>query len=160
MKQKTFEDYYVGWKTRHSLGRTIIETDEVWLCNLVTSPNQLHFNKDYASRTQFGQSAVNAPVTNAIVTGLTTDEFGQNCRVKRWTYIRMPKPLFVGETVYAESEVLKTEAGQEQEPFGTVTVRTCGITENGKVVIDMERDILIQKKAFPEIALYRNLNVE
>ena len=154
MSEKSFEEYYVGWKRRHSLGRTIIETDEVWLCNLVTSPNQLHFNKDYASRTQFGQSAVNAPVTNAMVVGLTTDEFGQNCRIKRWSYIRMPKPLFVGETVYAESEVLALDAGQAQDPFGTLTVRTCGVTETGKIVIDMEREIYVRKAAFPEMTLY------
>jgi len=116
-----FEDFAVGDVFQHPLGRTVTEADEVWFCNLMTSPNQLHFNKDYASRTQFGRAAVNAPFTNALVTGLSVSDISQNGINVEWTEIKVPNPLFVGETVYADSEVLEvtfTRRSDGSEPLG------------------------------------------
>ena len=141
-----FEDFAVGDVYQHPLGRTITEADEVWFCNLVTSPNQLHFNNDYASRTQFGKAAVNAPFTNALVTGLSVSDISQNGINVEWTEIRVPNPLFIGETVYAESEVLAVREMKSRPDQGLVTVKSRGITAEGKVVIELTRKMMIYKR--------------
>jgi len=150
-----YEDFEVGDIYQHPLGRTITETDEVWFSSLVTSPNQLHFNKDYASRTHFGQLTVNAPFTNALVTGLSVSDISQNGINLEWTYIKVPNPLFIGETVYAESEVLEKRESKSKPAQGIVTVRTRGITDTGKIVIELERKILVYKREHaPQLNLF------
>lgn len=140
-----FEDFTLGELYWHPIGRTVTETDEVWFCTLVTSPNQLHFNRDYAARTSFGQAAVNAPFTNALVTGISEMDVGQNCLTVGWNYIRMPNPLFVGETVYARSEVVLIEDGYKED-CGIVTVKSTGFTESGKTVIEAERRVMVWRR--------------
>ena len=141
-----FEDFAVGDVFQHPLGRTVTEADEVWFCNLVTSPNQLHFNRDYASRTRFGKSAVNAPFTNALVTGLSVSDISQNGINVEWTEIKVPNPLFIGETVYAETEVLEVRELKSRPDQGLITVKSRGITAEGKVVIELIRKIMVYKR--------------
>lgn len=142
-----FEDFEVGDVYQHPLGRTITEADEVWCTNLVMSTNQLHFNYDYAAKTQFGRSAVNAPYTVALVTGMSVSDISQNGINLEWKEIKMPQPLFVGETLYADSVVLDKRESKSRPTQGIVTVKTRGITEKGKVVLELTRSILIYKRA-------------
>lgn len=142
-----FEDFEVGDVYQHPLGRTITEADEVWCTNLVMSTNQLHFNYDYAAKTQFGRSAVNAPYTAALVTGMSVSDISQNGINLEWKEIKMPQPLFVGETLYADSVVLEKRESKSRPTQGIVTVKTRGITEKGKVVLELTRSILIYKRA-------------
>lgn len=150
-----FDDFEVGDVYQHPLGRTITEADEVWCTNLVMSANQLHFNYDYASKTQFGKSAVNAPFTVALVTGMSVSDISQNGVNLEWLEIKVPNPLFVGETVYAESTVLDKRESKSRPAQGIIKVKTIGITENGKVVLALVRSILIYKKEFaPQTNLF------
>lgn len=142
-----FEDFEIGDVYQHPLGRTITEADEVWCTNLVMSTNQLHFNYDYAAKTQFGRSAVNAPYTVALVTGMSVSDISQNGINLEWKEIKMPQPLFVGETLYADSVVLDKRESKSRPTQGIVTVKTRGITEKGKVVLELTRSILIYKRA-------------
>lgn len=142
-----FEDFGIGDVYQHPLGRTITEADEVWCTNLVMSTNQLHFNYDYAAKTQFGRSAVNAPYTVALVTGMSVSDISQNGINLEWKEIKMPQPLFVGETLYADSVVLDKRESKSRPTQGIVTVKTRGITEKGKVVLELTRSILIYKRA-------------
>ena len=150
-----FEDFEVGDVYQHPLGRTITEADEVWCTNLVMSTNQLHFNYDYASKTQFGRSAVNAPYTVALVTGMSVSDISQNGVNLEWKEIKMPNPLFVGETLYAVSIVLDKRESKSRPAQGIVTVKTRGITAEGKLVLELTRSILIYKKDYaPQTNLF------
>ena len=91
---------------RHALGRTVTDADNIWFTGITHNPNQAHFNADYAARTPYGKMLVNSCFTLALVTGLSVADLSQNGFNLEWTQVRMPNPLFAGETVYAQSEIL------------------------------------------------------
>lgn len=140
-----FEDFQVGNEYQHTLGRTVIDPDEVWFAGVTTAQNPMHFNRDYASRTRFGKQTVNAPFTNATVTGMSESDLGQNAEIIGWDFIKVPNPLFIGETVYAKSEVVDVQECEDDPTKGVVTLKSTGITAEGKVVIISQRKILVWK---------------
>lgn len=153
-KGRYFEDFEVGDVYRHPFGRTVIETDNVWFTNLTLNTNQIHFNNDYASRTNYKKPLVNSCFTLALVNGMSVIDTSQNGMVLEWTNVRMPNPLFVGETVYAETEVLEKRESKSRPGQGIVSVRTRGITAEGKVIMEFNRKIMIYKKGCaPKIEL-------
>lgn len=156
-KGRFFEDFEEGDVYRHPYGRTVIETDNVWFTNLTLNTNQIHFNNDYASRTNYRKPLVNSCFTLALVNGMSVIDTSQNGMVLEWTNVRMPNPLFVGETVYAETTVLEKRESKSRSEQGIVSVKTKGITAEGKVIMEFNRKIMIYKKDFaPKIALGSN----
>src|SRR5438876_12414208 len=102
-----YEDFEVGDVFRSRLGRTITETDNIWFTSLTLNTNQIHFNSPYAERTQFGKPLVNSAFTLALVTGMTVPDTSENAAANlQWTDIKLPKPVFAGDTIWAESEIL------------------------------------------------------
>lgn len=153
-KGRFFEDFEEGDVYRHPYGRTVIETDNVWFTNLTLNTNQIHFNNDYASRTNYKKPLVNSCFTLALVNGMSVIDTSQNGMVLEWTNVRMPNPLFVGETVYAETTVLEKRESKSRLGQGIVSVKTRGITAEGKVIMEFNRKIMIYKKDFaPKIAI-------
>ncbi len=154
-----YEDFAVGDVYRHPLGRTITETDNIWFTLLTMNPNQLHFNREYGARTEFGQCLVDSTLTLAIVTGMSVSDVSQNAVANLgWDDVRLRHPLFAGDTLYAESEVLVTRESKSRPHAGIVQIRTRGVNQDGKVVISFKRTIMVYKKAhapdqglFPEI---------
>lgn len=147
-KGRYFEDFAEGDVYRHPFGRTVIETDNVWFTNLTLNTNQIHFNNDYASRTNYKKPLVNSCFTLALVNGMSVIDTSQNGMVLEWTNVRMPNPLFVGETVYAETTVLEKRESKSRPGQGIVSVKTRGITAEGKVIMEFNRKIMIYKKDF------------
>jgi acyl dehydratase len=154
-----FEDFEVGDVYQHPYGRTITEADNVWFTNLTLNTNQLHFNTDYAARTEFKRPLVNSCLTLAMVTGMSVADVSQNAVNLEWTEVRMPHPLYVGDTLYADSEVLEKRESRSRPSMGIVTIRSRGVNQNGKVVLEFKRTILVYKKEhapqmdlFPKIA--------
>lgn len=145
-KGRYFEDFEVGDVYRHPFGRTVIETDNVWFTNLTLNTNQIHFNNDYASRTNYKKPLVNSCFTLALVNGMSVIDTSQNGMVLEWTNVRMPNPLFVGETVYAETTVLDKRESKSRPGQGIVSVKTCGITAEGKIIMEFNRKIMIYKE--------------
>ena len=141
------EDLQVGDVYRSSIGRTITEADNTWFTLLTNNDNQLHFNVEYAKRTPWGKPLVNSALTIAIVAGLTVRDVSQNGFALGWDRIDLPNPLFAGDTVYAETEVLSVRESQSDPRRGIVKVRTRGIQQEGKVVIEFERSIMVWKRA-------------
>lgn len=148
-----FEDFTVGDRYRHPIGRTITEADNVWFTLLTNNTHQVHFNVDYASRTEFKQPLVVSTLTLAIVTGLSVGDVSQNSVANLgWDNVRLPNPVFVGDTLYAESEVLEARPSKSRPSNGVVRVRTRGFNQRGETVIEYERTVLVYRRgAKPDV---------
>ena len=154
-----FEDFEVGDIYRCRLGRTLTETDNIWFTLLTNNTNQIHFNSEYAKRTEFGRPLMNSILTLAIVAGMGVADVSENGFALGWDGIRLPHPLFAGDTLYSESEVLEKRESKSRPQWGLVKVRTRGIQQEGKIVIEYTRTVMVWKWAFaprrdlfPEVA--------
>ena len=149
------EDFRVGDIYEHNFSRTIIDADAVWFSTICLSANEQYFNKEYAKQAGSENFEVNPAFVLALVTGMSVSDISQNGINLEWKEVSMPQPLYVGETVHAVSEVLSVRESHSKPGQGIVVVKTQGITESGKVVLELVRSILIYKKdAAPQKALF------
>jgi itaconyl-CoA hydratase len=148
-----YEDFAVGDTFQSRLGRTITDADNVWFTCLTLNTNQLHFNVPYAERTQFGQPLVNSAFTLALITGMTVPDTSENAAANlAWTDIQLPKPVFVGDTLWAESEILGLRESKSNPSVGIVSMRCRGINQRREVVIEFKRTFMVYKRGAPEAA--------
>jgi acyl dehydratase len=146
-KGRYYEDFEVEDEYQHPLGRTISESDNTWFTLVTNNPNQLHFNKEYGARTEFGRRLVNSTLTLSIVTGLSVSDVSHNVVANLgWDEVRLPNPLFIGDTLYAKSRVLEKRESKSRPNVGIVKFETQGINQDGKVVISFKRTIMVYKK--------------
>ncbi len=146
-----YEDFDVGDVYRSRLGRTITETDNTWFTNLTLNTNQVHFNVPYAERTRFGRILVNSTFTLALVAGLTVPDTSENAVANLgWTDIRLPAPVFVGDTLWAESEILELRPSETRPTVGIVSMRSRGVNQRAEVVIEYLRTFMILRRSAPE----------
>lgn len=143
---RVFEDFAVGDVYEHALGRTIGQADNVWLTLLTLNSNPIHFDAALAARTEFGRPLVDSTITLALVTGLSVSDVSQNAINLGWDKVRLPHPVFEGDTLYACSEVLEARASRSRPHMGIVRVRTTGINQEGVVVIEFERAIMVYRR--------------
>ncbi len=142
-----FEDFKVGDVYRHAIGRTLSEADNAWFTLLTCNTNQIHFNADYASHTEFGRPLMNSCLTLSLVTGLSVDDISQHIVANLgWDKVTLPAPVFAGDTIYAESEVLETRPSKSRPGRGVVRVRTKGYKQDGTIVIEFERTVLVHSR--------------
>ncbi len=142
-----FEDFEAGDVYRSRIGRTITENDNIWFTLLTNNTNQLHFNQHYAERTEFGRRLVNSALTLAIVAGLGVSDTSENGFALGWDNIDLPNPLFEGDTIYSESSVVEKRESRSRAEMGIVKFRTRGIKQDGTVVIDYTRSVMVWKRA-------------
>ena len=146
-----FEDMDVGDVYRSRFGRTVTESDNLWFTCLTMNTNPIHFNVPYTERTQFGQPLVNSAFTLALVTGLTVPDTSENAAANlAWTDITLPKPVFVGDTVWAESEITDLRESKSNPSVGIVSMRCRGINQRGEVVVEYRRTFMLYKRRAPE----------
>src|SRR6476661_342218 len=119
-----FEDFEVGDIYRCRLGRTVTEADNIWFTLLTNNTNQIHFNNEYGKRTEFGKCLINSALTLAIVAGMGVADVSENGFALGWDEIKLPNPLFAGDTLYSESEVLEVRESKSKPQWGIVKVRT------------------------------------
>jgi acyl dehydratase len=147
-----FEDFATGDIFRSRLGRTISEADNTWFTCLTMNTNQVHFNKVFAEGTRFGRLLVNSCLTLALVTGLSVPDTSENGTANlAWTEISLPNPVYVGDTLFAESEVLGLRLSQTNPSVGIVSLRTRGINQDGTVVIEYRRTFMCYRRTAPEV---------
>jgi acyl dehydratase len=147
-----FEDFTVGDVYRSWLGRTVTEADNVWFTNLTMNTNQMHFNNEWASRTEFERPLVVSTFTLALVLGLAVRDTSENAAANLgWSDIKLPKPVFVGDTLWAESEVLSARPSGSRPSCGIVAIRTRGINQRSEVVIEFSRSFMVFKREAPEM---------
>lgn len=148
-----FEDFEVGDVYRSRIGRTISETDNVWFTALTMNTNQVHFNAEFAARTRFGRPLVNSCLTVALVTGLSVPDTSENGTANlSWTDIELPAPVFVGDTLWAESEILDLRESKSKPDVGIVSIRTRGINQRGETVIEFKRSFMCYRLSAPQAA--------
>ena len=142
-----YEDFEVGAVYEHRPGRTISEADNTWFTLLTMNQHPLHFDAEYARRSEFGRPLVNSALTLAIVVGMSVADVSHKAIANLgWKEIRLTAPVFVGDTLYAESEVLDKRESKSRPTQGVVTVRTTGTKQDGSVVITLERSVLVPKR--------------
>jgi acyl dehydratase len=144
---RVFEDFAVGDVYEHPLGRTVIDADNIWFTCMTMNTNPIHFDGEYASRTEFGRRLMNSCFTLALVTGQSVTDLTQNAVANLgWDEVRLPNPLFEGDTVYSKSEVLETRESKSRPTVGIVRVRTTGVNQHGVSVIEFLRTFMVYKR--------------
>ena len=139
-----YEEFEVGHKYEHRPGRTITETDNQWFTLLTMNTHPLHFDAEYAKASEFGQPLVNSTFTIAVIVGMTVTDVSQKAIANLgWDQISLTAPVFVGDTLYAESEVLAKRESKSRQNAGIVTVRTWGKKSDGTIVTEFDRKMLI-----------------
>ena len=148
-----YEDVRIGDVYRSELGRTITDVDNIWFTLLTMNTNQIHFNDVYAARTEFEHPLVDSALTLAVVLGLSVADTSQNAAANLgWNEIRLPAPVFAGDTLWAESEILSKRESKSRSSVGIVSLRTRGLNQRGETVIEFTRTIMLFKRDAPEIA--------
>ena len=144
---RVFEDFNVGDIYQHPLGRTVLAADNVWFTLLTQNTNPSHFDQAYAAKTEYGKPLVDSTFTLALVTGQSVTDISQNAMANLgWDEVRLPNPLFEGDTVYSRSEVLEKRESKSRPNVGIVKVRTTGYKQDGSVVIEFMRTMMIYKR--------------
>jgi itaconyl-CoA hydratase len=141
------EDFTVGDVYEHRPGRSITETDNTWFTLLTMNQHPLHFDREYGAKSEFGQVLVNSCLTLSLVTGMSVSDVSQKTIANLgWNDVKLTGPVFVGDTIYAESEVLSIRESKSRPTQGIVTISTRGIKQDGSQVISFERSMLIPKR--------------
>jgi acyl dehydratase len=141
-----YEDFRVGDIYEHRPGRTITETDNTWFTLLTMNTHPLHFDAAYAAKSEFGRPLVNSCLTLSIVVGMSVSDVSYKAIGNLgWTDIKLTAPVFAGDTIYAESEVIATRESKSRPTQGIVTVRTTGRKDDGTVFMTFERTVLVPK---------------
>jgi len=143
---RTFEDFKVGEVIRHPIGRTVTATDNAWTTLIAVNTNPIHFDAHYSAQTEFGKPLVNSPLTLAIVTGLSVADISRYAVNLGWDEVRMPAPVFEGDTIYAQTEVLSARESKSRANMGVVEVKTTGFKQDGTVVMTFKRSILVYRR--------------
>ncbi|MFQ5626227.1 MAG: MaoC family dehydratase [Methyloligellaceae bacterium] len=142
-----FEDFEVGDVYEHRPGRTISEADNTWFTLLTMNQHPLHFDFEYAARSEFGKPLVNSCLTLSIVAGMSVSDVSQKTIANLgWDKIKLTAPVYIGDTVYAESEVLAKRESKSRPTQGIVTVKTTGKKADGTEFMSYERTMLIPKR--------------
>lgn len=142
-----FEDFSVGDRYSHPLGRTISATDNAWFTLLTQNTAPLHFDAVYAAATEFGRPLVNSCLTLSLVTGQSVVDVSQNVVANlAWDEIRLPHPVFEGDTIYSESTVLAARPSESRPEAGIVTVATTGFNQDGEIVVSFTRTLLVYRR--------------
>src|SRR3954463_13300678 len=138
-----YADLEVGAVHRSRFGRTVLEADNVWFTLLTLNTNPIHFDAEYAASTEWGRPLVDSTFTLALVTGMSVVDVSDRAVNRGWREVTLPAPVFAGDTIHAETEILAKRESSSRPGFGIVTVRTRGLNQRDEVVIDFERTVMV-----------------
>jgi len=145
-----YEDFEVGQTFQHPIGRTITETDNTWFTLLTVNTNQMHFNQQYAEQSIYGKILVNSGLTLCLVLGLSVSDLSQNAVANLgMDEVRFSNPLFVGDTVWAESKILETRISNSRKYAGIITVFTRGLNQDAQAISTWKRSFMVLKRDAP-----------
>ncbi len=152
-KGRFYEDFNIGDIYKHPLGRTVTNVDNIWFTLLTQNTAPIHFDAHYASKTEFKKPLVDSTFTVALVTGQSVTDISQNVFANLgWEEIRLPNPVFEGDTIYSESKVLEKRKSKSRENVGIILVETSGYNQEGIVVINFKRRVMVYKKGMSPIS--------
>jgi len=139
----TYDELEIGAVYRSRFGRTVLEADNVWFTLLTLNTNPIHFDAEYAASTEWERLLVDSTFTLALVTGLSVVDVSERGVNLGWREVRLPAPVFAGDTLRAETEILEKRESKSRSGQGIVTVRTRGLNQRDEVVIEFERSIMV-----------------
>jgi itaconyl-CoA hydratase len=150
MAGRYFEDFVAGDSYKHRPGRTLSEADNTWFTLLTMNTHPMHFDAEYARHSEFGKPLVVSTLTLAVIVGMSVSDVSQKAVANLgWEHIKLPKPVFAGDTLYAESTVLSKRESKSRPDEGIVSVKTLGRNQRGEVVCEFERTMLVMKRGHP-----------
>lgn len=142
-----FEDFAIDDIYEHPSARTVTSTDNMWFTLLTQNTAPIHVNHHYASQTEFGKPLVNSCFTLALITGQSVIDTSQNVMANlAWDEVRLPHPVFEGDTIYSRSRVVASRSSESRPDVGIVTVMTTGVNQNGDTVCTFKRTFLVYKR--------------
>ncbi|MDZ4721350.1 MAG: MaoC family dehydratase [Roseiflexaceae bacterium] len=148
-----YEDFTIGDIYPHPLGRTITDVDNIWFTLLTVNPNPIHFDQVYAQQTEFKRLVVDSTFTLALITGLSVGDLTQHAINLGWDEVKLPHPVFAGDTLRAWSEVLFVRESRSRPTMGIVMVKTVGVNQDGTTVIEFKRTVMVYKRGHgPEMS--------
>ncbi|WP_276259159.1 MaoC family dehydratase [Haloglomus litoreum] len=146
-----YEDFQVGDVYKHPYGRTVTETDNVWFTNLTMNVNPMHFNEAYAAETEFGERLVNGTYVFSLAVGMSVIDVSANATANLgYDNVRHHAPVYHGDTIFAESEVLSKRELDSREHSGIVTTELRAFNQDDELVLSLERTPMVLKRAFAE----------
>jgi itaconyl-CoA hydratase len=142
-----FEDFAVGDVYEHKLGKTVTTADNMWFTLLTMNTNPIHVDHHYSAQTEFGRPLVNSCFTLALVTGISVPDVSENAVANLgWDGVKLPSPVFEGDTIYARSEVLEARPSRSRPGVGIVRVHTTGYNQAGATVIEFDRSVMVYRR--------------
>ncbi|MGH8765928.1 MAG: MaoC family dehydratase [Burkholderiales bacterium] len=145
-----FEDFEVGATYEHRPGRTISEADNTWFTLLTMNQHPVHFDAEYAKHTEFGKPLVVSTLTLSILVGMSVSDTSQKAIANLgWEKIVLPRPVFIGDTLYGESTVLSKRESKSRPDQGIVSIRTIGMNQRKEVVCEFDRTMLVMRRGNP-----------
>ncbi len=143
-----FEDFQVGKKYVHAKTHTITAQENLAFCAMTENTQPLHIDKQFASQSPFGRRIVNGILTMGLVVGLSIEDLTEGSIVANLSYqaVHHPAPVFHGDTISAESEVIDKRESQSKPDRGIVSLKQIGRNQDGDIVLELERTVLVLKK--------------
>ncbi|MFB6207491.1 MAG: MaoC family dehydratase [Haloglomus sp.] len=146
-----YEDFSVGDVYKHPYGRTVTETDNVWFTNLTMNVNPMHFNEAYAADTEFGERLVDGTYVFALAVGMSVVDVSANATANLgYDEVRHHAPVYHGDTIFAESEVLDKRELDSREHVGIVTTELRAFNQDDELVLSLERTPMVLKREHAE----------
>ena len=146
-----YEDFEVGDIYKHPYGRTVTETDNVWFTNLTLNANPMHFNEPYAAETEFGERLVDGPFVIALAVGMSVVDVSTNATANLgYDEVRHHGPVFHGDTIFAESEVLSKRELESREHVGIVTTELRAFNQDSDLVLTLQRTPMVLKREYAD----------
>ncbi len=148
MAGRYYDELEIGQIIKHSLGRTLTEMDNVLFSSLTMNTQPLHINEDFAAKTQFGTRIMNGIFTLGVLVGITVPELTEGTIIANLSYenVNHPKPLFPGDTLYGESEIMNKRESRSRPDCGIIILKHSGLNQHGEVCIEVTRTVLFLKK--------------
>ena len=148
MPGKYYDELDVGMVIRHDLSRTLTEMDNVLFSSLTMNTQPLHLNEDFASKTEFGRRIVNGIFTMGLVVGITVPDLTHGTIIANLGYenVRHPRPMFHGDTLYVETEIVAKRDSNSRPEAGLVTLKHIGRNQHGEICIEVTRTALFLKR--------------
>jgi acyl dehydratase len=144
-----YEDFEVGHIYEHRPNRTLTETENTWFTLLTMNQHPMHFDAEYAKHSEFGRCIIASPFTVAVLVGMSVSDVSQKAIANLgWKEIKLTHPLFAGDTLTGESEVLDKRESKSRPNAGIVGVRTRGYNQNGVLCCEFDRTMLIAKRGY------------
>jgi itaconyl-CoA hydratase len=144
MTGRYFEELEVGQRIQHGRARTVTEADNLLFCGLTLNTQSLHLDEEFARQTEFGRRIINGIFTFGLVIGMTVPDLTDGTIVGNLSYekVQHPAPVFAGDTISVETEVLEKRPSESKPDRGIVRLKHLGRKQNGEVVVEVERTVM------------------